>query len=186
MKKILLFLLILSIFSCGKNNPEKIKAKQLKEDLKKIEGRLKTEEEIEKKLMSINTSGYDDTKILSNNDVKNLKKEITTKFGKVDLTAITNDCRAFIIKDVESGNKKEQVKSIIEVNPRMIETITNFCKSKGVDYRIIHTKFYDIKTKEKIISYSYYTETLVVDEIDKNYAKIFDETSEKYKESTKN
>ena len=159
-KKGLFLLFLLFLVSCG-NKEEKI---------------------YEKELMNIQVSGYDNSKQFSESDVKEIKKILRKKFANLELIAVTNDGRFFIVQAVnDPTNKEETAKEIIIDRVDIIETIGKWCKDKGTKYKFVIVQFFDLDKKERIsesIYYSYILENLYEKE---EYKQAISDAFDKYK-----
>ena len=149
-------------------------------------GENKIEKIYEEELMNLKINGYDDSKQLSKNDVKEIKKMLKKNFKNLGVTAVTKDDRFYIIEVITDGKNKEQTaKEVALQRPDIIDTIGEWCKNKGMEFKVIFVEFYDKVQKKKISQSAYHSHLLEIQYEDKEYKDALREGFSKYKRATK-
>nr|WP_314079749.1 hypothetical protein [uncultured Leptotrichia sp.] len=216
MKKIFLIMSLVMAFSCGNKNKssvdknkkiekntvaeqvkqnqeektdfDKLSKKEQEEYLQKLE---KIEAKYEKELMELkipefNKSQTNDSKQLTEEEVKEIKDVLRKKFKRIGLTAATKDGRFYIIEVITDGKNKEQTaKEVALQRPDIIDTIGKWCKNKGMEFKVIFVEFYDKVQKKKISQSAYHSHLLEIQYEDKEYKDALREGFSKYKRATK-
>lgn len=201
-------MLLVMAFSCGNKNEnnadknskdEKNTAEQSKQSQKSDSEKFNNEEqkkylqelgeheaEYEKQLMEIKISGYNDSKQLSENDVREIKEILRKKFDRIVLAAATKDGRFYIIEAVTDGKNKEQTAKEVAVDrPDIIDTIGEWCEKKGIEYKVIFTQFYDTAQDKKISQSVYHSRIMEIQYEDEEYKDALRESFSKYKRATR-
>ena len=214
MKKIFLIMSLGMAFACGNKNSvdknkkiekntateqvkqnqeektdfDKLSKKEQEEYLQKLE---KIEAKYEKELMELkipefNKSQTNDSKQLTEEEVKEIKDVLRKKFKRIGLTAATKDGRFYIIEVITDGKNKEQTaKEVALQRPDIIDTIGEWCKNKGMEFKVIFVEFYDKVQKKKISQSAYHSHLLEIQYEDKEYKDALREGFSKYKRATK-
>ena len=214
MKKIFLIMSLVMAFACGNKNSvdknkkiekntaaeqvkqnqeektdfDKLSKKEQEEYLQKLE---KIEAKYEKELMELkipefNKSQTNDSKQLTEEEVKEIKDVLRKKFKRIGLTAATKDGRFYIIEVITDGKNKEQTaKEVALQRPDIIDTIGEWCKNKGMEFKVIFVEFYDKVQKKKISQSAYHSHLLEIQYEDKEYKDALREGFSKYKRATK-
>ena len=171
-----------------KTDFDKLSKKEQEEYLKKLE---KIEAKYEKELMELkipefNKSKTNDSKQLTEEEVKEIKDVLRKKFKRIGLTAATKDGRFYIIEVIKDGkNKEETAKEVALQRPDIIDTIGEWCKNKGMKFKVIFVEFYDKVQKKKISQSAYHSHLLEIQYEDKEYKDALREGFSKYKRATK-
>ena len=164
-RRLLIVLILLLTVSCGENKIEKI---------------------YEEELMNLKINGYDDSKQLSKNDIKEIKKMLKKNFKNLGVTAVTKDGRFFISKYVTNPKNKEQTaKEVAIERPDIIDTIGEWCKSKGIKFKVIFVAFFDKEQDKRISQSMYHSHILEIEYEDKDYKKALQEGFSKYAIATR-
>ena len=214
MKKIFLIMSLVMAFSCGNKNSvdknkkieknttneqakqnqeektdfDKLSKKEQEEYLKKLE---KAEAKYETALMELkipefNKSKTNDSKQLTEKEVKEIKDVLRKKFKRIGLTAATKDGRFYIIEVITDGKNKEQTaKEVALGRPDIIDTIGEWCENKGIKYKVIFVEFYDKVQNKRISQAAYHSHLLEIQYEDKEYKDALREGFSKYKRATK-
>ena len=102
------------------------------------------------------------------------------------MTAATKDGRFYIIEVIKDGkNKEETAKEVALERPDIIDTIGEWCKSKGMKFKVIFVEFYDKVQNKKISQSAYHSHLLEIQYEDKEYKDALREGFSKYKRATK-
>jgi len=214
MKKIFLIMSLVIAFSCGNKNSidknkkieknttteqakqnqeektdfDKLSKKEQEEYLKKLE---KAEAKYETALMELkipefNKSKTNDSKQLTEKEVKEIKDVLRKKFKRIGLTAATKDGRFYIIEVITDGKNKEQTaKEVALGRPDIIDTIGEWCENKGIKYKVIFVEFYDKVQNKRISQAAYHSHLLEIQYEDKEYKDALREVFSKYKKATR-
>ena len=214
MKKIFLIMSLVMAFSCGNKNSidknkkieknttteqakqnqeektdfDKLSKKEQEEYLKKLE---KAEAKYETALMELkipefNKSKTNDSKQLTEKEVKEIKDVLRKKFKRIGLTAATKDGRFYIIEVITDGKNKEQTaKEVALGRPDIIDTIGEWCENKGIKYKVIFVEFYDKVQNKRISQAAYHSHLLEIQYEDKEYKDALREGFSKYKRAIK-
>ena len=214
MKKIFLIMSLVMAFSCGNKNSvdknkkieknttteqakqnqeektdfDKLSKKEQEEYLKKLE---KAEAKYETALMELkipefNKSKTNDSKQLTEKEVKEIKDVLRKKFKRIGLTAATKDGRFYIIEVITDGKNKEQTaKEVALGRPDIIDTIGEWCENKGIKYKVIFVEFYDKVQNKRISQAAYHSHLLEIQYEDKEYKDELREGFSKYKRAIK-
>ena len=214
MKKIFLIMSLVIAFSCGNKNSidknkkiekntiteqakqnqeektdfDKLSKKEQEEYLKKLE---KAEAKYETALMELkipefNKSKINDSKQLTEKEVKEIKDVLRKKFKRIGLTAATKDGRFYIIEVITDGKNKEQTaKEVALGRPDIIDTIGEWCENKGIKYKVIFVEFYDKVQNKRISQAAYHSHLLEIQYEDKEYKDALRQGFSKYKRAIK-
>ena len=214
MKKIFLIMSLVIAFSCGNKNSidknkkiekntiteqakqnqeektdfDKLSKKEQEEYLKKLE---KAEAKYETALMELkipefNKSKTNDSKQLTEKEVKEIKDVLRKKFKRIGLTAATKDGRFYIIEVITDGKNKEQTaKEVALGRPDIIDTIGEWCENKGIKYKVIFVEFYDKVQNKRISQAAYHSHLLEIQYEDKEYKDALRQGFSKYKRAIK-
>ena len=214
MKKIFLIMSLVMAFSCGNKNSidknkkieknttteqakqnqeektdfDKLSKKEQEEYLKKLE---KAEAKYETALMELkipefNKSKTNDSKQLTEKEVKEIKDVLRKKFKRIGLTAATKDGRFYIIEVITDGKNKEQTaKEVALERPDIIDTIGEWCENKGIKYKVIFVEFYDKVQNKRISQAAYHSHLLEIQYEDKEYKDALRQGFSKYKRAIK-
>ena len=214
MKKIFLIMSLVMAFSCGNKNSidknkkieknttteqakqnqedktdfDKLSKKEQEEYLKKLE---KAEAKYETALMELkipefNKSKTNDSKQLTEKEVKEIKDVLRKKFKRIGLTAATKDGRFYIIEVITDGKNKEQTaKEVALQRPDIIDTIGEWCENKGIKYKVIFVEFYDKVQNKRISQAAYHSHLLEIQYEDKEYKDALRQGFSKYKRAIK-
>ena len=214
MKKIFLIMSLVMAFSCGNKNSidknkkieknttteqakqnqeektdfDKLSKKEQEEYLKKLE---KAEAKYETALMELkipefNKSKTNDSKQLTEKEVKEIKDVLRKKFKRIGLTAATKDGRFYIIEVITDGKNKEQTaKEVALGRSDIIDTIGEWCENKGIKYKVIFVEFYDKVQNKRISQAAYHSHLLEIQYEDKEYKDALRQGFSKYKRATK-
>ena len=214
MKKIFLIMSLVMAFSCGNKNSidknkkieknttteqakqnqeektdfDKLSKKEQEEYLKKLE---KAEAKYETALMELkipefNKSKTNDSKQLTEKEVKEIKDVLRKKFKRIGLTAATKDGRFYIIEVITDGKNKEQTaKEVALGRPDIIDTIGEWCENKGIKYKVIFVEFYDKVQNKRISQAAYHSHLLEILYEDKEYKDALRQGFSKYKRAIK-
>ena len=216
MKKIFLIMSLVMAFSCGHKNKnsvdknkkieknttteqakqnqeektdfDKLSKKEKEEYLKKLE---KAEAKYETALMELkipefNKSKTNDSKQLTEKEVKEIKDVLRKKFKRIGLTAATKDGRFYIIEVITNGKNKEQTaKEVALGRPDIIDTIGEWCENKGIKYKVIFVEFYDKVQNKRISQAAYHSHLLEIQYEDKEYKDALRQGFSKYKRAIK-
>ena len=216
MKKIFLIMSLVMAFSCGHKNKnsvdknkkfeknttteqakqnqeektdfDKLSKKEQEEYLKKLE---KAEAKYETALMELkipefNKSKTNDSKQLTEKEVKEIKDVLRKKFKRIGLTAATKDGRFYIIEVITDGKNKEQTaKEVALGRPDIIDTIGEWCENKGIKYKVIFVEFYDKVQNKRISQAAYHSHLLEIQYEDKEYKDALRQGFSKYKRAIK-
>jgi len=214
MKKIFLIMSLVMAFSCGNKNSidknkkieknttteqakqnqeektdfDKLSKKEQEEYLKKLE---KAEAKYETALMELkipefNKSKTNDSKQLTEKEVKEIKDVLRKKFKRIGLTAATKDGRFYIIEVITDGKNKEQTaKEVALGRPDIIDTIGEWCENKGIKYKVIFVEFYDKVQNKRISQAAYHSHLLEIQYEDKEYKDALRQGFSKYKRAIK-
>ena len=216
MKKIFLIMSLVMAFSCGHKNKnsvdknkkieknttteqakqnqeektdfDKLSKKEKEEYLKKLE---KAEAKYETALMELkipefNKSKTNDSKQLTEKEVKEIKDVLRKKFKRIGLTAATKDGRFYIIEVITDGKNKEQTaKEVALGRPDIIDTIGEWCENKGIKYKVIFVEFYDKVQNKRISQAAYHSHLLEIQYEDKEYKDALRQGFSKYKRAIK-
>ena len=214
MKKIFLIMSLVIAFSCGNKNSidknkkieknttteqakqnqeektdfDKLSKKEQEEYLKKLE---KAEAKYETALMELkipefNKSKTNDSKQLTEKEVKEIKDVLHKKFKRIGLTAATKDGRFYIIEVITDGKNKEQTaKEVALGRPDIIDTIGEWCENKGIKYKVIFVEFYDKVQNKRISQAAYHSHLLEIQYEDKEYKDALRQGFSKYKRAIK-
>ena len=214
MKKIFLIMSLVMAFSCGNKNSidknkkieknttteqakqnqeektdfDKLSKKEQEEYLKKLE---KAEAKYETALMELKIPEFNkyktnDSKQLTEKEVKEIKDVLRKKFKRIGLTAATKDGRFYIIEVITDGKNKEQTaKEVALGRPDIIDTIGEWCENKGIKYKVIFVEFYDKVQNKRISQAAYHSHLLEIQYEDKEYKDALREGFSKYKRATK-
>ena len=164
-KKLLIVLILLLTVSCVGNKTEKI---------------------YEEELMNLKINGYNDSKQLSKSDIKEIKKMLKKNFKNLGVTAVTKDGRFFISKYVTNPKNKEQTaKEVAIERPDIIDTIGEWCKSKGIKFKVIFVAFFDKEQDKRISQSMHHSHILEIEYEDKDYKKALQEGFSKYARATR-
>ena len=141
---------------------------------------------MELKIPEFNKSKTNDSKQLTEKEVKEIKDVLRKKFKRIGLTAATKDGRFYIIEVITDGKNKEQTaKEVALERPDIIDTIGEWCKSKGMKFKVIFVEFYDKVQNKKISQSAYHSHLLEIQYEDKEYKDALREGFSKYKRATK-
>ena len=171
-----------------KTDFDKLSKKEQEEYLKKLE---KAEAKYETALMELkipefNKSKTNDSKQLTEKEVKEIKDVLRKKFKRIGLTAATKDGRFYIIEVIKDGkNKEETAKEVALGRPDIIDTIGEWCENKGIKYKVIFVEFYDKVQNKRISQAAYHSHLLEIQYEDKEYKDALREGFSKYKRATK-
>ena len=171
-----------------KTDFDKLSKKEQEEYLKKLE---KAEAKYETALMELkipefNKSKTNDSKQLTEKEVKEIKDVLRKKFKRIGLTAATKDGRFYIIEVITDGKNKEQTaKEVALGRPDIIDTIGEWCENKGIKYKVIFVEFYDKVQNKRISQAAYHSHLLEIQYEDKEYKDALREGFSKYKRATK-
>jgi hypothetical protein len=171
-----------------KTDFDKLSKKEQEEYLKKLE---KIEAKYEKELMELkipefNKPQTNDSKQLTEEEVKEIKDVLRKKFKRIGLTAATKDGRFYIIEVIKDGkNKEETAKEVALERPDIIDTIGEWCKNKGMEFKVVFVEFYDKVQNKKISQSAYHSHLLEIQYEDKEYKDALREGFSKYKRATK-
>ena len=171
-----------------KTDFDKLSKKEQEEYLKKLE---KAEAKYETALMELkipefNKSKTNDSKQLTEKEVKEIKDVLRKKFKRIGLTAATKDGRFYIIEVITDGKNKEQTaKEVALGRPDIIDTIGEWCENKGIKYKVIFVEFYDEVQNKRISQAAYHSHLLEIQYEDKEYKDALREGFSKYKRATK-
>ena len=214
MKKIFLIMSLVIAFSCGNKNSidknkkieknttteqakqnqeektdfDKLSKKEQEEYLQKLE---KAEAKYETALMELkipefNKSKTNDSKQLTEKEVKEIKDVLRKKFKRIGLTAATKDGRFYIIEVITDGKNKEQTaKEVALGRPDIIDTIGEWCENKGIKYKVIFVEFYDKVQNKRISQAAYHSHLLEIQYEDKEYKDALRQGFSKYKRAIK-
>ena len=214
MKKIFLIMSLVMAFSCGNKNSidknkkieknttteqakqnqeektdfDKLSKKEQEEYLKKLE---KAEAKYETALMELkipefNKSKTNDSKQLTEKEVKEIKDVLRKKFKRIGLTAATKDGRFYIIEVITDGKNKEQTaKEVALGRSDIIDTIGEWCENKGIKYKVIFVEFYDKVQNKRISQAAYHSHLLEIQYEDKEYKDALRQGFSKYKRAIK-
>ena len=214
MKKIFLIMSLVMAFSCGNKNSidknkkieknttteqakqnqeektdfDKLSKKEQEEYLQKLE---KAEAKYETALMELkipefNKSKTNDSKQLTEKEVKEIKDVLRKKFKRIGLTAATKDGRFYIIEVITDGKNKEQTaKEVALGRPDIIDTIGEWCENKGIKYKVIFVEFYDKVQNKRISQAAYHSHLLEIQYEDKEYKDALRQGFSKYKRAIK-
>ena len=146
----------------------------------------KTEKIYEEELMNLKINGYDDSKQLSKNDIKEIKKMLKKNFKNLGVTAETKDGRFFISKYVTNPKNKEQTaKEVAIERPDITDTIGEWCNSKGIKFKVIFVAFFDKEQDKRISQSMHHSHILEIEYEDKDYKKALQEGFSKYARATR-
>ena len=171
-----------------KTDIDKLSKKEQEEYLKKLE---KAEAKYETALMELkipefNKSKTNDSKQLTEKEVKEIKDVLRKKFKRIGLTAATKDGRFYIIEVIKDGKNKEQTaKEVALGRPDIIDTIGEWCENKGIKYKVIFVEFYDKVQNKRISQAAYHSHLLEIQYEDKEYKDELREGFSKYKRAIK-
>ena len=171
-----------------KTDFDKLSKKEQEEYLKKLE---KAEAKYETALMELkipefNKSKTNDSKQLTEKEVKEIKDVLRKKFKRTGLTAATKDSRFYIIEVITDGKNKEQTaKEVALGRPDIIDTIGEWCENKGIKYKVIFVEFYDKVQNKRISQAAYHSHLLEIQYEDKEYKDALRQGFSKYKRATK-
>ena len=171
-----------------KTDFDKLSKKEQEEYLKKLE---KAEAKYETALMELkipefNKSKTNDSKQLTEKEVKEIKDVLRKKFKRIGLTAATKDGRFYIIEVITNGKNKEQTaKEVALGRPDIIDTIGEWCENKGIKYKVIFVEFYDKVQNKRISQAAYHSHLLEIQYEDKEYKDALRQGFSKYKRATK-
>ena len=171
-----------------KTDFDKLSKKEQEEYLKKLE---KIEAKYEKELMELkipefNKSQTNDSKQLTEEEVKEIKDVLREKFKRIGLTAATKDGRFYIIEVITDGKNKEQTaKEVALGRPDIIDTIGEWCENKGIKYKVIFVEFYDKVQNKRISQAAYHSHLLEIQYEDKEYKDALRQGFSKYKRAIK-
>ena len=171
-----------------KTDFDKLSKKEQEEYLKKLE---KAEAKYETALMELkipefNKSKTNDSKQLTEKEVKEIKDVLRKKFKRIGLTAATKDGRFYIIELITDGKNKEQTaKEVALGRPDIIDTIGEWCKSKGIKFKVIFVAFFDKEQDKRISQSMYHSHILEIEYEDKDYKKALQEGFSKYARATR-
>ena len=171
-----------------KTDFDKLSKKEQEEYLKKLE---KIEAKYEKELMELkipefNKSQTNDSKQLTEEEVKEIKDVLRKKFKRIGLTAATKDGRFYIIEVITDGKNKEQTaKEVALGRPDIIDTIGEWCENKGIKYKVIFVEFYDKVQNKRISQAAYHSHLLEIQYEDKEYKDALRQGFSKYKRAIK-
>jgi len=214
MKKIFLIMSLVMAFSCGNKNSidknkkieknttteqakqnqeektdfDKLSKKEQEEYLKKLE---KAEAKYETALMELKIPEFNkyktnDSKQLTEKEVKEIKDVLRKKFKRIGLTAATKDGRFYIIEVITDGKNKEQTaKEVALGRPDIIDTIGEWCENKGIKYKVIFVEFYDKVQNKRISQAAYHSHLLEIQYEDKEYKDALRQGFSKYKRAIK-
>ena len=171
-----------------KTDFDKLSKKEQEEYLKKLE---KAEAKYETALMELkipefNKSKTNDSKQLTEKEVKEIKDVLHKKFKRIGLTAATKDGRFYIIEVITDGKNKEQTaKEVALGRPDIIDTIGEWCENKGIKYKVIFVEFYDKVQNKRISQAAYHSHLLEIQYEDKEYKDALRQGFSKYKRAIK-
>ena len=171
-----------------KTDFDKLSKKEQEEYLKKLE---KAEAKYETALMELkipefNKSKTNDSKQLTEKEVKEIKDVLRKKFKRIVLTAATKDGRFYIIEVITDGKNKEQTaKEVALGRPDIIDTIGEWCENKGIKYKVIFVEFYDKVQNKRISQAAYHSHLLEIQYEDKEYKDALRQGFSKYKRAIK-
>ena len=171
-----------------KTDFDKLSKKEKEEYLKKLE---KAEAKYETALMELkipefNKSKTNDSKQLTEKEVKEIKDVLRKKFKRIGLTAATKDGRFYIIEVITDGKNKEQTaKEVALGRPDIIDTIGEWCENKGIKYKVIFVEFYDKVQNKRISQAAYHSHLLEIQYEDKEYKDALRQGFSKYKRAIK-
>ena len=171
-----------------KTDFDKLSKKEQEEYLKKLE---KAEAKYETALMELkipefNKSKTNDSKQLTEKEVKEIKDVLRKKFKRIGLTAATKDGRFYIIEVITDGKNKEQTaKEVALQRPDIIDTIGEWCENKGIKYKVIFVEFYDKVQNKRISQAAYHSHLLEIQYEDKEYKDALRQGFSKYKRAIK-
>ena len=171
-----------------KTDFDKLSKKEQEEYLQKLE---KIEAKYEKELMELkipefNKPQTNDSKQLNEEEVKEIKDVLRKKFKRIGLTAATKDGRFYIIEVITDGKNKEQTAKEVDLGrPDIIDTIREWCKNKGMEFKVIFVEFYDKVQKKKISQSAYHSHLLEIQYEDKEYKDALRQGFSKYKRAIK-
>ena len=171
-----------------KTDFDKLSKKEQEEYLKKLE---KAEAKYETALMELkipefNKSKTNDSKQLTEKEVKEIKDVLRKKFKRIGLTAATKDGRFYIIEVITDGKNKEQTaKEVALGRPDIIDTIGEWCENKGIKYKVIFVEFYDKVQNKRISQAAYHSHLLEIQYEDKEYKDALRQGFSKYKRAIK-
>ena len=171
-----------------KTDFDKLSKKEQEEYLQKLE---KAEAKYETALMELkipefNKSKTNDSKQLTEKEVKEIKDVLRKKFKRIGLTAATKDGRFYIIEVITDGKNKEQTaKEVALGRPDIIDTIGEWCENKGIKYKVIFVEFYDKVQNKRISQAAYHSHLLEIQYEDKDYKKALQEGFSKYARATR-
>ena len=171
-----------------KTDFDKLSKKEQEEYLKKLE---KAEAKYETALMELkipefNKSKTNDSKQLTEKEVKEIKDVLRKKFKRIGLTAATKDGRFYIIEVITNGKNKEQTaKEVALGRPDIIDTIGEWCENKGIKYKVIFVEFYDKVQNKRISQAAYHSHLLEIQYEDKEYKDALRQGFSKYKRAIK-
>ena len=171
-----------------KTDFDKLSKKEQEEYLKKLE---KAEAKYETALMELkipefNKSKTNDSKQLTEKEVKEIKDVLRKKFKRIGLTAATKDGRFYIIEVITDGKNKEQTaKEVALGRPDIIDTIGEWCENKGIKYKVIFVEFYDKVRNKRISQAAYHSHLLEIQYEDKEYKDALRQGFSKYKRAIK-
>ena len=171
-----------------KTDFDKLSKKEKEEYLKKLE---KAEAKYETALMELkipefNKSKINDSKQLTEKEVKEIKDVLRKKFKRIGLTAATKDGRFYIIEVITDGKNKEQTaKEVALGRPDIIDTIGEWCENKGIKYKVIFVEFYDKVQNKRISQAAYHSHLLEIQYEDKEYKDALRQGFSKYKRAIK-
>ena len=171
-----------------KTDFDKLSKKEQEEYLQKLE---KAEAKYETALMELkipefNKSKTNDSKQLTEKEVKEIKDVLRKKFKRIGLTAATKDGRFYIIEVITDGKNKEQTaKEVALGRPDIIDTIGEWCENKGIKYKVIFVEFYDKVQNKRISQAAYHSHLLEIQYEDKEYKDALRQGFSKYKRAIK-
>ena len=171
-----------------KTDFDKLSKKEQEEYLKKLE---KAEAKYETALMELkipefNKSKTNDSKQLTEKEVKEIKDVLRKKFKRIGLTAATKDGRFYIIEVITDGKNKEQTaKEVALGRSDIIDTIGEWCENKGIKYKVIFVEFYDKVQNKRISQAAYHSHLLEIQYEDKEYKDALRQGFSKYKRAIK-
>ena len=171
-----------------KTDFDKLSKKEQEEYLKKLE---KAEAKYETALMELkipefNKSKTNDSKQLTEKEVKEIKDVLRKKFKRIGLTAATKDGRFYIIEVITDRKNKEQTaKEVALGRPDIIDTIGEWCENKGIKYKVIFVEFYDKVQNKRISQAAYHSHLLEIQYEDKEYKDALRQGFSKYKRAIK-
>ena len=171
-----------------KTDFDKLSKEEQEEYLQKLEeAEAKYETALmELKIPEFNKSKTNDSKQLTEKEVKEIKDVLRKKFKRIGLTAATKDGRFYIIEVITDGKNKEQTaKEVALGRPDIIDTIGEWCENKGIKYKVIFVEFYDKVQNKRISQAAYHSHLLEIQYEDKEYKDALRQGFSKYKRAIK-